>query len=192
MNKDDKNKDITAGGLFLSVFLKAAVIILGIAVVILAGYFTYQTVRIHMTRDSSALNEEMLIDNQRDPLLLATPAQPVPPKPSKGSGKDGSNPANAYKNDKITVLNGTHTSGVAGAWTDYLSSRGFTDVTPASYYGGVEDTIIITDDEAEGEALRSFFYNATVSSKKVPATATDAVLDDTKVTIIIGENDILN
>jgi len=182
-------KKQSKGSLFLSVFLKAVVIILG--VVILALAVTLATILIKNKSNKAAATEEAEVDEsvflpeEDDEASFTTPtdttADTTADTPAAGDD---------VKNLKVIVLNASGMGGVAGTLAKKLSEDGFTNVTAANYLPGLlEKTTVCISDESQRDVMKAYYPNAEVKVGTLNAADTDADLTDAKIIVIIGVSD---
>ena len=177
-------KKRSAGALFLAMFLRAVVIILAIVIVAMGAVFVKQYLKNKSNKDVSNVDESVLIDDQEDELLTATPTEVATEAPEGGNEETASS-----KDLTIAVLNATDVGGLAGKWTDKLKAEGYTDVFPANYYAKSDITVICVESEGQGEDLKKYFPGSYIQVRRLDSGATDATIEGTEIFIVIGKTD---
>ncbi len=177
-------KKQSVAGLFFSMFLRAAVVILGAAIVVFGVVIIVTAVRKDGTNASPAttVGDSILTEaDGRDDLIYNS---------TEGTDNAGDTTAAvATSYDKnILVLNSTGIAGVAGGWCTTLNESGYNNTMAADYTTTLETTKIVAKQEGVGQDLLSFFNGATYEVGEV----TEGSLEDTSnydIVIIIGTND---
>ena len=177
-------KKESAVGLFFSMFLKATVIILGIAIIIFGIVFLATVVKNEMTDEEkpvTTVNENVLEDpGVRDDLLdNSTEATEATEEVVQ---------EDSY-NKMIAVLNSTTTGGLAGRWCDKLNGYGYVNTYASDFSNTQEATIIVVKEDGVGQDLLQYFDGATYLVGDVPEGAYEN-LDGYDIVIILGTNDI--
>lgn len=90
------------------------------------------------------------------------------------------------RNSKVTILNGTRSSGVSTYWQAQLQNEGFTDTYIGTSSIKVNNTIIYTNDDNYHEYLSELFPLA--SFEYGTPNGSDLDLSDSSVVILIGED----
>ncbi len=179
------NKKKSAGALFLSMFLRAVVVLLGIVVVGMGFIYVRQYLKNKANKETVEVDESLLVDNQQDELLTAEPEEEDTEAPSDG-GEAGEK---SSKDLTIAILNATEVGGLAGKWVDKLKSDGYQDVVAANYYAKSDITVICVEEEGQGEDLKKYFPSAVIQVRRLDKGATDAPIDGTEIFVVIGKTD---
>lgn len=175
----------SAVGLFFSMFLRALVIILGIAIIIFGIVFLTKVMK---GGDKAKVTPPTTVDENvlteagvRDDLL--------------GNTEDTEAPTETTTEEmimsydkKILVLNSTDAKGLAGRWCDKLNSYGYANTDAKDYSETLTTTRIVSTTEGIGEDLVQYFNGATYEI----GTVTENVYESTEgydIVIIIGTND---
>ncbi len=168
-------KQQTAAGLFFSMLLRAAVIILGLAIVAFGAFFVMQALKGNTAKDTPAttLDENALTDSQVDDLQItpSTEAETV-----------------SATDRKILVLNSTDIAGLAGRWCDTLNANGYANTNASDYTEALADTKIVAREDGVGKELVQYFANASYEVGTVTSNVTEST-DGYDVVIIIGASD---
>jgi hypothetical protein len=105
--------------------------------------------------------------------------------------------APADPNLSVVVLNGTGKEGVAAQWTEALRNGGYTNVTPATYSGAVEEqTLIYAASEEQGAQFLNLFPNGiirigTVDAQGIITGAGVNLPAQVDVYIVVGKNETI-
>lgn len=174
----------SAAGLFLSMFLRATVIILGIGIIIFGIVFLTQVIKgddgkqdkgLVTTVDENVLQDPGVRDDLLENSTEATEAT------------EEAEPVAAY--DKmIAVLNSTTTGGLAGRWCEKLNGYGYENTYASDFSNTQETTIIVVKENGVGEELTGYFNDPTYMVGEVPEGAYEN-LDGYDVVIILGTKD---
>ncbi|MBR0146454.1 MAG: LytR C-terminal domain-containing protein [Eubacterium sp.] len=170
-------KKQSATGLFFSMFLRSAVVILAIVIACLIFALVRSVIRGGKTNGTEAGTGVVSSENQTDELLTAEKTEA---------------PTEAIVADygiKIAVLNGTETGGLAGAWKDKLTAAGYTSVDAGNYKGVSSTTKLYYVKENVGQELTTYFPGATVETEMLKEEDTDVVISTHDVLIVIGTSD---
>lgn len=175
-------------GLFFSMFLRALVIILGIAIIIFGIVFLTKVMKgggdKATTSAPTTVDENVLTEaGVRDDLLGNT--EETTTAPVEG---DTTETMQMSYDKKILVLNSTESSGLAGRWCDKLNSYGYANTEAKDYMETLTTTRIVSTTEGVGEDLVQYFNGATYEV----GTVTENVYESTEgydIVIIIGTND---
>lgn len=176
----------SAVGLFFSMFLRALVIILGIAIIIFGIVFLTKVMK---GTDKAKVTPPTTVDENvlteagvRDDLLGNT--EEVTSEPVQDTTEEV---VMSY-DKKILVLNSTDAKGLAGRWCDKLNSYGYANTDAKDYSETLTTTRIVATTEGVGEDLVQYFNGATYEI----GTVTENVYESTEgydIVIIIGTND---
>lgn len=118
-----------------------------------------------------------------------TDSETVPAMAGIGNTKAGVN-----KEAAVLVLNGTGRPGVAGYWKKQLENAGYSNVTPASYTGKVEEeTVIYAATNNKAEPFKEQFPNATIEIGTIETGVEPAdgipLPEKSDIYIVIGSKD---
>ena len=181
--KMDK-KQQTAAGLFFSMLLRAAVIILGLAIVAFGAFFVMQALKGNTAKDTPAttLDENALTDSQVDDLQI-TPS-------TEDETTEAAQEAETVSatDRKILVLNSTDIAGLAGRWCDTLNANGYANTNASDYTEALADTKIVAREDGVGKELVQYFANASYEVGTVTSNVTEST-DCYDVVIVIGASD---
>lgn len=178
-------KKQSVAGLFFSMFLRAAVVIVGLAIIIF-GIVILVTV-VKKDDDSYApattVGDSILTEaDGRDDLIYNTAENTEP-------ADDTTAQIVASYDKNILVLNSTGIAGIAGGWCTTLNEAGYNNTMAADYTTTLETTRIVAKQDGVGQDLVGFFNGASYEVGEV----TEGSLEDTTnydIVIIIGTNDV--
>lgn len=178
-------KKQTAVGLFFSMFLRATVVILGIAIIIFGIVFLTTVIKNENKKDNTpvtTVDENVLYDpGVRDDLLDATE------EASSDTQETVNEVATSY-DKKIAVLNSTDIGGLAGRWCQKLNGYGYSNTYATDFSNTLTNTLIVAKEDGVGEDLVQYFNGASYQVGNMPEGAYES-LDDYDIVIIIGTND---
>lgn len=177
-------KQQTVAGLFFSMLLRAAVVILGIAIVVFGAFFVMQVIKGNPTKDAPAttLDENALTDAQVDDLQM------TPTTEALTEAEPEAQPVGDAKDKNILVLNSTDIAGLAGRWCETLNASGYANTNASDYSESLADTKIIARESGVGQELVSYFASATYEVGTV-TSGTSEPTDGYDIVIIIGASD---
>ncbi|MCR5293276.1 MAG: LytR C-terminal domain-containing protein [Eubacterium sp.] len=181
------NNKKSAGALFFSMFLRAVVVILALVIVAMSVFFARGYLKNRANKDITNVDESLLVDDQEDELLTATPNESA--TEASDIQDDGGSEVKSSKGLSIAVLNATEVGGLAGKWADKLKADGYTNVQAANYYAKSDITVICVEEEGQGEDLKAYFPNSYIQVQRLDSGATDAAIDGTNIFIVIGATD---
>ena len=153
-------KQNSAGQLFLSMFLKAAVIILGLAIFVFGIFFLTQVVKrkIDSKGDSepvTTVDANVLTEVEtHDDLIMNTTA---------GTTEEQDEPEPSYEpsyDKSILVLNSTEQIGLAGGWCGKLNEYGYNNTEASDYANNLSVTRIVAKQDGVGKDLIQYFEGA--------------------------------
>ncbi|MGN0151267.1 MAG: LytR C-terminal domain-containing protein [Wujia sp.] len=179
-------KKQSVAGLFFSMFLRAAVVILGLAIIVFGIVILMKVVKGDKGSDSPAttVGDNVLTETDgRDDLIYNTTAEE---SADSEQTQDGAVAASYDK--QILVLNSTGIAGVAGGWCTKLNEAGYNYTVAADYTTPLETTRIVSKEDGVGQDLVGFFNGATYEVGEV----TEGSMEDTTnydIVIIIGASD---
>ena len=122
-------KQQTAAGLFFSMLLRAAVIILGLAIVAFGAFFVLQAVKggVKKSGPATTLDANALTDAQTDDLQM-NPSTEASAEDTQEAQETGD-----AKGKNILVLNSTGIAGLAGRWCETLNADGYANTNASDY-----------------------------------------------------------
>ena len=181
-------KKQSKGSLFLSVFLKAVVIILGVVIIGLAVALTSILIKNKNNKktatEEATVDESVFLPEEDEEASFTTPTDTTNTSAEAPAATDD------VKNLKVIVLNASGMGGVAGTFAKKLSEDGFTNITAANYLPGLlEKTTICISDESQRDVMKAYYPDAEVKVGTLGAADTDADLTDAKIIVIIGVSD---
>lgn len=148
--------------LFLSIFLRAAVIILGIMVVVVGGLLIGRGVRKHIKGDDVeplttanvgnltevGTHDDLLMNTTELTTEIATEETTVEENYSSSTDK------------MILVLNSTEQIGLAGGWCSKLNDNGYGHTDASDYSTPLSVTKIVAKEDGVGKDLLQYFEGA--------------------------------
>lgn len=178
-------KKQSVAGLFFSMFLRAAVVIVGLAIVVFGIVILVTVVKKDETSDAPAttVGDSILTEaDGRDDLIYNTTES------TEAIGDITPQVITSYDKN-ILVLNSTGIAGIAGGWCTTLNEAGYNNTMAADYTTTLETTRIVAKQDGVGQDLVGFFNGASYEVGEV----TEGSLEDTTnydIVIIIGTNDV--
>lgn len=183
--------------LFMETMLRAAVIILGIGIVIMTALLIKTT----------KANKEQIKNKQNttNTDIVTEAEDPDDPTFNNNGGNSGgavdnaeadgnggsSEPVGDMKSAKILVINASGTGGVAGSWKETLQGEGYTSVEVGNYLPGILSTTkVCTSGGYDASSLAGKFTSpemATVDS--LDSASFDMTVSDYDIVIVVGTND---
>ena len=177
-------KQQTAAGLFFSMLLRAAVIILGLAIVVFGAFFVLQAVKggVKKSGPATTLDANALTDAQTDDLQM-NPSTEAPAEDTQAVQETGD-----AKGKNILVLNSTGIAGLAGRWCETLNADGYANTNASDYSESLADTKIISKEDGVGTELVNYFAAASYEVGTV-TSGTSEPTDGYDIVIILGASD---
>ena len=182
---------------FLSYFLRAIVLILGVVIIGLTVVLIKQVHSAKAAEKDNVSDEAMLSDTQTDDLLTAqgsedttevasTEAEDVLFENTVAAEPDHSVP--------VLVMNGTEVAGLAAAWKTKIEALGYTNVSTGNYTdGGVTTSKVVIGEGLNADDIMSAVSGATSEVGDGTNINTDVEKDGIKIFVIIGTyNDIVS
>ncbi len=183
--------------IFAEAFLRATVIILGIAIIGFGGFFLVSFISEatgngngDTTQDLSDEELKRMLEEQEataEPDSIDTEAPVTEPEVTEEPTTEEQ--IISSKDAKILVLNSTPTKGLAKAWADKLVGEGFAKVEKGNYSAEkLTSTKIIVTTDGRGKDLVAYFNNATLVTGTAPS-GVDVSTDGYDIFIIVGTED---
>lgn len=184
-------KKQSAAGLFLNIFLRAFVIIMGVAILAFSVFFIMK-----LSKDKGKKNdappttagEKILTEAEAPDTLLTAQPRPATEAPATESAETGKPEAEDAHSATILVLNSTDVIGLAGRWCDTLNEDGYASTSKSDFSTNLEKTVIYSKKEGLGENLTKYFDGATYQVGDAPEGASIST-EDFDIVIIIGNAD---
>ena len=187
-----QNNKQSAAGLFLSFFLKATVIILGLVILAMTAYLIKASMANKETEKEKKADNSAFEDNQTDELLenKATNTDALLYENAEAASEEqAGTPALPY-DASIVVLNGTDQPGVAAAWKEKLVAGGYTNVQVGDYTKGILDiSKIVVVEEGTGTDLQTYLPNAKMETLPANEVQCDVNTEGVRAFLIIGTPD---
>lgn len=179
-------KKQSAIGLFFSMFLRAAVIIMGIAIVIFGAVFLKKFMDKEKDKTpATTVGENVLTESEvHDDLLYNTATQ----EPGSQEVVTEQVVSEAAFDKNILVLNSTDVTGLAGRWCQRLNSYGYGNTSASDYATLQETTKIVAVTEGVGKELLQYFNGATYEVGTV-TSGISVSTEGVDIIIIIGSAD---
>lgn len=178
-------KKQSAVGLFFGMFLRAVVIILGIAIAVLGIIILLKVVKSdrHKIEPATTVGDSILTEADAKDNQIYETTEATTARPQAAEGEENS----YHKN--ILVLNSTSEQGLASRWCSKLNDAGYVNTFASDYSTQQDTTRIIAKQEGIGTDLISFFNGASYEVGNVTeGTSTNTTNYD--IIIIIGTSDI--
>ncbi len=188
-----KKKKQNAVGIFFSFFLKAIVIILGLVILAMGAYLLKYTLTIEENKEEEkTVDDSVLInENAEDALASATDPDGYDELLFDGETEtqDATGTIGLNYEDKIVVLNGTETKGLAGAWKERFEAAGFTNVEAGNCFStSVETSKIVVTEEGTGGNLDTVIEDVPIEYGSADTVECDVSKDGVKAFVIIGKD----
>ncbi len=175
-------------GLFFSMFLRATVIILGIAIAVFGVVFVSKVMKKgpeNKTPATTASPHVLTEAEGHDELLYVDPSQTTE-YVTADEVTEYTEPQPTMSYDaNILVLNSTDEIGLAGRWCDTLGGFGYNNTSASDYNTPQEYTRIISTNPELGTDLVQYFNNASYEVGTV-TTGSSEPTDGYDIVIIIG------
>ncbi len=172
-------------GLFFGIFLRAVVIIVGIATIAFGIFFLTKVIGDGKEKDGpvTTLPDDVITSVEgHDDLIYNTKEDTTEEITTEA-------PQASLSYDKnILVLNSTNTTGLAGRWCDRLREKGYSNVEAADYSDTQTNTRIVAVEDGVGQDLIQYFNGATYEVGIV-TEGTNADVSGKDIVIIIGTSD---
>ena len=188
-----QNNKQSAAGLFLSFFLKATVIILGLVILAMAAYLIKASMANKSVEKEKKADNSAFEDNQTDELLenKATNTDALLYENAEAASEEAKNDGSLSKDASIVVLNATDVPGVAGKWKDKLVEAGYTNVQAGDYTKGILDiSKIVVVTEGTGTALQEFLPEAKMETLPANEVQCSVNTEGVEAFLIIGTPDV--
>ncbi len=189
-----QNNKQSAAGLFLSFFLKATVIILGLVILAMAAYLIKASMANKSVEKEKKADNSAFEDNQTDELLenKATNTDALLYENAEAASEEAKNDGSLSKDASIVVLNATDVPGVAGKWKDKLVEAGYTNVQAGDYTKGILDiSKIVVVTEGTGTALQEFLPEAKMETLPANEVQCSVNTEGVEAFLIIGTPDVV-
>lgn len=179
--------------LFMETMLRAAVIILGICIIIMIALLIKT---IHKNNEAAKEKNNTSgsdivteADDPDDPTFTDDASLSAE---TGADGEDTGETTGDLMNANILVINASGTSGVAGSWKTTLESQGYTSVEVGNYLPGIITTTkVCTADGYDASTLASEFTSPEVTTiSTLDASAFDMTISDYDIVIVVGTNDV--
>ncbi len=150
----------TPGQLFLNMFLKSVVVLMGVGICVFGVFFLTQVVKKAFdTKDgdgpATTVDANVLTEvDPHDHLLMNTEA-PTTEAPTTEAPQYSSSTS-----CKILVLNSTEQAGLAGSWCEKLNGYGYSDTEASDYSNTLTTTKIVAKKDGVGKDLLQYFSGA--------------------------------
>ncbi len=180
--------------LFGEAFLRTLVIVLGIAIIVFAGFFIVKVVTGGGNTNDQSENSASTLDEDELQRQLDEENMTGEDETAETSTEDSEETVSDSTSLKIAVLNSTGTKGLAGAWVEKLQADGYTNIYAGNYkVGQLEASKIIAVTDGTGTDLVSYFSGATLETGTLTSgfNLTDETVTTTDIDlfIIIGTDD---
>lgn len=181
-------KKQSATGLFFSMLLRAAVVILGLVIIAFGIFFIYKLIKdggSKKNNSATTVSGNVLTEAEaHDDLLYETTAATT----EEGSEPVADAAASTSYDKNILVLNSTDITGLAGRWCEKLNGLGYTSTTASDYDTLQETTIIYAASDGVGQDLVQYFNGASYQVGTL-TSGTSVPTDGYDIIIVLGSND---
>lgn len=175
-------------GLFFSMFLRATVIILAIAIVVFGVVLLSRVMKNDKgdNKPATTASPNVLTEAEgHDELLYADPSQTTEYIIAEDTEESTEAEVVMAYDKNILVLNSTDEIGLAGRWCETLNGFGYVNTSASDYYTAQEYTRVISTTPGVGEDLVQYFNGASYEIGTV-TTGTSEPTDGYDIVIIIG------
>lgn len=182
--------------LFMETMLRAAVIILGICIIIMIALLIKT---IHKNNEAAKEKDNTVgsdilteADDPDDPTFTDDAGQSAELGEENQDAGGNAEAAGDIKNANILVINASGTSGVAGSWKSTLEGEGYTSVEVGNYLPGIITTTqVCTANGYDAADLASKFTSPEISTvSELDASSFDMTISNYDIVIVVGTNDI--
>lgn len=180
--------------LFLDTMLRAAVIVLGIGVVIMLALLIKSMVSNKSAKDEKTTENISEISTEAedpdDPTFGQSEGQNA--DNNEGSSGEEKPAVTDSLNAKILVVNATGTSGVAGSWRTTLQGYGYTSVDVGNYsLGTITTTKVCVSGSYDGEDIAAYYTSPEMTTiSTLQASAFDMPVGDYDIVVVVGTTDV--
>lgn len=182
--------------LFMDTMLRAAVIVLGIGVIIMLALLIKSMVSNKNAKDDKTTEDVQSISTEEedpdDPTFGASDGQSTDGTVDADSSSDEESAATSSVNAKVLIVNATGTSGVAGSWKTTLEGYGYTSVDVGNYsLGTITTTKVCVSGDYDGADIAEYYTSpemTTISS--LQASAFDMPIEDYDIVVVVGTTDV--
>lgn len=184
--------------LFMETMLRAAVIILGIGIIVMVALLikTTRATKEQVKNKQNTPNNNIVTEAEDpdDPTFNGG-ATNNSSETGANTGEDMSGgtgeSSEDVKNAKILVINATGTGGVAGSWRDTLQGVGYTSVEVGNYLPGILTTTkVCTSGGYDASSLAENFTSPEMTTvDSLDASSFDMTVSDYDIVIVVGTTD---
>lgn len=179
--------------LFLDTMLRAAVIILALAIIVMLVLLAKTMNKTSSTDSSDSTTESTgIVTEEEDPSDLTFGSDEESDSDSSDAA-DETDSADATE-AKIVVINASGVSGVAASWQTSLNSAGYSSVEVGNYLGEIRSgTTVYVSDGYDGQALAANFSSASTGSvSDLDSSLFDVTIGNFDIVIVVGTDNAGN
>lgn len=179
--------------IFGEAFLRAIVIILGVAIIAFGGFFLYKVITggsgTDDTTEATLSDEELRQQYEQSLATEEGDSAATTEEATEATTEEATVEEISGKGYKILVLNSTNTKGLARSWADTYKADGFATVDTGNYSGGaLTNSKVIVSTEGMGNDVAGYLSGATVEVGSAPS-GVDVSTDGYDIFVIIGTAD---
>ncbi len=188
--------------LFLDTMLRAAVIILAVAIVVMLVLLAQTVSKSKKSDASDTGNKTNIVTEESDPSDPTFGGSGDAADSSDTSADDSSQDASTEdagagnaKSANVVVLNASGVSGVAATWQTTLTADGYTSVDIGTYDNGDQSTTVIyTSDSYDVSGLVSLLGGAATADRSDigSSVASDVDISGADIVVVIGVDNAAN
>ena len=185
--------------LFLDTMLRAAVIILAVAIVVMLVLLARTVSKSKKSDASDTGNKTSIVTEESDPTFggsgdAADSSDTSADDSSQDASTEDAGAGNA-KSANVVVLNASGVSGVAATWQTTLTADGYTSVDIGTYDNGDQSTTVIyTSDSYDVSGLVSLLGGAATADRSEidSSVASDVDISGADIVVVIGVDNAAN
>lgn len=178
--------------LFLDTLLRAAVILLGIAIIVMLVLLVKTMSK--SKKSDEAGTSSVIVTEQTDPADPTFSGDGSEATDTELATDASSEEAVSENAADIVVINASGVSGVAGSWKTVLNADGYGSVEVGNYLGDVLSyTTVYVSGDYTGSSLTGMFSNAgTAQKSELDSSMFDVDIDSFDIVIVVGEDNAAN
>ena len=179
--------------LFMDTMLRAAVIVLGIGVIIMLALLIKSMVSNKNAADEKTTEEVQSISTEEE-----DPDDPTFGDSDDQTTTDGESTVSddatsvSSLDAKVLVVNATGTSGVAGSWKTTLEGYGYTSVDVGNYsLGIITTTKVCVSGDYDGADIAAYYTSPEMTTiSTLQSAAFDMPIEDYDIVVVVGTTDV--
>lgn len=181
--------------LFMDTMLRAAVIVLGIGVIIMLALLIKSMVSNKNAKNDKTTENVQSISTEEedpdDPTFGSSDGQSTDGT-ADGDNSDEEETAVSSVNAKVLIINATGTSGVAGSWKTTLEGYGYTSVDVGNYsLGTITTTKVCVSGDYDGADIAEYYTSPEMTTiSTLQSSAFDMPIEDYDIVVVVGTTDV--